>query len=67
MNAGESVIAGNNGIDEEKRIMLFGGADIPYGKPVQPFSIMEGDPTRLYCLDEIRGIMEDNVYTRSGK
>ena len=42
----------------DTRIMLFGGADIPFGQPAEPPVISEGDPTRLYSLKEINGIME---------
>ena len=42
--------------DPERRIMLFGGADIPYGVPAVMPVIGEGDPTRLYTQAEIRAI-----------
>lgn len=40
--------------DPEKRIMLFGGMDIPYGQSLHIPPVFEGDPTRLYTQDEIR-------------
>lgn len=45
--------------DKEKRIMLFGGFDIPYGEPAKKPDILYGDPTRLYTLDEIKTIMSE--------
>ena len=42
--------------DKERRIMLFGGADIPYGVPAVMPVIGEGDPTRLYTQAEIQEI-----------
>lgn len=42
--------------DRERRIMLFGGMDIPYGTPLPRVSITEGDPTRLYTQAEIRAL-----------
>lgn len=42
--------------DRKRRIMLFGGMDIPYGTPLPKISIAEGDPTRLYTQAEIRAL-----------
>lgn len=54
--------------DADKRIMLFGGADLPYGQPLNRLDIEEGDPTRLYTLREIerlwiaRGMRVDRAF-----
>lgn len=54
--------------DAQKRIMLFGGADLPYGQPLTVPEISEGDPTRLYTLHEIdrlwetRGMRVDSAF-----
>lgn len=45
--------------DREKRIMLYGGQDFEYGKPVLVPNIAEGDPTRVYTLKEIKDIMRE--------
>jgi SAM-dependent methyltransferase len=42
--------------DPNTRTMLFGGCDIPYGQPAKKPEIPEGDPTRLYSLDELKEI-----------
>lgn len=44
---------------EEKRIMLFGGFDIPYGEPARKPEIPFGDPTRLYSIDELDVILRN--------
>lgn len=45
--------------DREKRIMLYGGQEFEYGKPITIPDIAEGDPTRVYTLDEIKDIMHE--------
>ena len=45
--------------DSEKRIMLYGGKDIPYGSPVEKPEILYGDPTRLYSINELEGIFKE--------
>lgn len=40
----------------ETRRMLFGGWDIPYGVPAQKPEIPEGDPIRLYSVEELEQI-----------
>lgn len=37
--------------------MLFGNQDFAYGEAISKPNITEGDPTRVYTLDEIRDIM----------
>lgn len=44
--------------DKETRIMLYGSKELRYGETVEQPNIEEGDPTRLYTLEEIRGIMD---------
>lgn len=44
--------------DKDKRIMLFGNCDIPYGEQMKHPEIPAGDPTRLYTLPEIKNIMQ---------
>lgn len=44
--------------DPETRIMLFGGAELPYGEPTKMPVIREGDPIRLYSPDELKIIMD---------
>ncbi len=54
--------------DADRRIMLFGGADLPYGQPLAAPEIEEGDPTRLYTTAEIeklwaeRGMQLDSAF-----
>ena len=43
--------------DSDKRIMLFGGTEIPYGEPAEPPVIREGDPIRLYSPEELKTIL----------
>lgn len=45
--------------DREKRIMLYGGQDFEYGQPISVPAITEGDPTRVYTLEEIGDIMHE--------
>lgn len=45
--------------DSKKRIMLFGGRDIPYGEPACKPEIIYGDPTRLFSLEEIKTILAE--------
>jgi SAM-dependent methyltransferase len=42
--------------DPQKRIMLFGGWDIPYDKPAKKPEILYGDPIRLYSIIELEDI-----------
>lgn len=44
--------------DADKRIMLYGGKNIPYGKPLEKPEILYGDPIRLYSIDEIERIFQ---------
>lgn len=43
--------------DNETKIMLYGQLDYSYGEVLSKPVIEEGNPTRLYSLDEIRTIM----------
>lgn len=43
--------------DKEKRRMLFGGYDILFGTVLSKPEIPEGNPTRLYSLDELSDIL----------
>lgn len=45
--------------DSNSKIMLFGGYDIPYGKPANKPEIVYGDPTRLYSTNEIAQIFAE--------
>ena len=45
--------------DSKKRIMLYGGFDIPYGEPTRKPEIIYGFPTRLYSLEEIKTILAE--------
>ncbi len=45
--------------DAGKRIMLFGGRDIPYGKPAKKTEILYGDPIRLYSIHELEHILQE--------
>lgn len=45
--------------DARKRIMLFGGWNIPYGKPTEKPGILYGDPIRLYSVDELECILQE--------
>lgn len=45
--------------DARKRIMLFGGWNIPYGKPAEKPGILYGDPIRLYSIDELERILQE--------
>lgn len=42
----------------DTRVMMFGNQDFAYGEVVTKPEISEGDPTRVYTLAEIKGIME---------
>jgi len=42
----------------ETRRMLYGGFDIPYGRPAQKPQIPSGDPTRLYSADELSAVFK---------
>lgn len=39
------------------RTMLYGGCDIPYGVAAERPEILYGDPTRLYTVSELKGIL----------
>ncbi len=41
----------------DTRIMLFGNQDFAYGERITKPEILEGDPTRIYTLSEIKDIM----------
>lgn len=45
--------------DKEKRIMLYGGQELRLGELIRQPEICEGDPTRLYTLEEIQNIMSE--------
>lgn len=42
----------------EKKIMLYGGMTIPYGKPLVKPEVLYGDPTRLYSHKELEEILK---------
>ena len=44
--------------NSDTRVMMFGNRDFAYGEVVKKPEIAEGDPTRVYTLEEIKGIME---------
>lgn len=57
--------AGEHGIslsefdwNPDTRIMMFGNQEAAYGQPLTRPEIAEGDPTRVYTLDEIKEIMQ---------
>ena len=57
-DAGEKAVSLSEfDFDPETRIMMFGNMDIAYGDVMTRPEIPEGDPTRVYTADEIRGIM----------
>lgn len=43
--------------DPKTRIMMFGNQDFAYGEAISKPDIAEGDPTRIYTLEEIKNIM----------
>ena len=43
--------------NRETRVMLYGSLEMNYGELVRQPEIKEGDPTRLYTIEEIRHIM----------
>ena len=43
----------------DTRIMMFGNQDFTYGETMTKPEIVEGDPTRVYTLAEIKEIMEE--------
>ena len=43
--------------DPKTRVMMFGNQDFSYGEAISKPNISEGDPTRIYTLEEIRNIM----------
>jgi SAM-dependent methyltransferase len=45
--------------NRETRIMLYGSLEMRYGERVKQPEIEEGDPTRLYTLEEIHKIMNE--------
>ncbi len=52
--------------DKQKRILLYGQQDFPYGSPLPHPFFEEGCPQRLYTVDEIRMIMRENGMTVVG-
>lgn len=49
--------------DDENRIMLYGQKDYRYGEKFERPMIEDGNPTRLYSLSEIKGIMSKRDMT----
>lgn len=49
--------------DDENRIMLYGQKDYRYGEKLERPMIEDGNPTRLYSLSEIKGIMSKRGMT----
>lgn len=45
--------------DPETKIMLFGNQNFAYGQILSKPHIAEGDPTRVYTLDEMKDIMSN--------
>ncbi len=49
--------------DNESGIMLYGQKDYRYGEKLERPVIEDGNPTRLYSLSEIKGIMSKRGMT----
>lgn len=45
--------------DKETKTLIYGQLDYPYGEPLSKPEMREGNPIRLYSLDEIRGIFTE--------
>ena len=45
--------------DKETKTLLYGQVDYPYGEPLRKPEIKDGNPIRLYTLDEIAKIFSD--------
>ncbi len=45
--------------DKETKTLLYGQVDYPYGEPLRKPEIKDGNPIRLYTLDEITKIFSD--------
>lgn len=45
--------------DRETKILIYGQIDYPYGELLYKPEMTEGNPVRLYSLDEIKGIFTD--------
>ncbi|MGN0247242.1 MAG: class I SAM-dependent methyltransferase [Lachnospiraceae bacterium] len=45
--------------DKETKTLIYGQLDYPYGEPLPKPEMIEGNPIRLYSLDEIKGIFSD--------
>lgn len=43
--------------DEESKTLLYGQRDYPYGEPLTKPEIPEGNPIRLYTLEELRALL----------
>ena len=43
--------------DKKTRVLLYGQRDFEYGKPLSKPDISEGNPIRLYTLDEVKDIL----------
>ena len=51
--------------DKEKKILIYGQIDYPYGEPLYKPEMREGNPIRLYTLKEVESIfagLDMNVY-----
>lgn len=49
--------------NEDKKIMLYGGCNLPYGLPVKKPEFLYGDPIRLYSLEEITDRLSERNMT----
>ena len=45
--------------DKETKTLIYGQLDYPYGEPLCKPEMREGNPIRLYSLDEIKGIFTE--------
>ena len=45
--------------NEEKKLLIYGQVDYPYGEPLQKPNMQEGNPIRLYTLEEINAIFAE--------
>ena len=43
--------------NNKTRILLYGQCDYPYGQPLAKPELTEGNPIRLYSMEEITGIL----------